>query len=267
MTATCPSNCYVALRYLLAKRKQAFISRHLADLDARRRRRRHGAGHRAGADDRPAGRAARPHPRLDGARLRLEGRRHRRLPTPKSSKLRQMPHVDRRGAGDPRQGADHQRAATRRSSTSRASIRRSSRASPTSSRRCASGSARRARRRDRRRVAGHPARQGPGRRSSASTVGDTVQLLTPQGTLTPMGMMPRTRPLRRGRHRSASGCSSSTRATASSSLDVARARCSARTSSTLIQLRVDDMFAAPRGRRRDRRRARRRLHRRRTGPT
>ena len=53
---------------------------HLAGVDAGRDGRRDGARHRAGDHDRAAAGAARPHPRRDGARLRLEDRRHRRLP-------------------------------------------------------------------------------------------------------------------------------------------------------------------------------------------
>ena len=67
-----PFELHIALRYLLAKRKQAFISVISLHLDPRRHRRRDGAGHRAGADDRPAAGAARPHPRLEPAHLRLE---------------------------------------------------------------------------------------------------------------------------------------------------------------------------------------------------
>ena len=60
-----PFELFVALRYLVARRRQAFISliSFVSALGVAGRRR--GADHRARADDRPAGRAARSHARLD----------------------------------------------------------------------------------------------------------------------------------------------------------------------------------------------------------
>ena len=81
---TCPFELFVALRYLLAQRKQAFISLISLHLGARRHGRRDGGADRAGADDRPAGRAARSHRRLLRARLRVQGRRAERLRRRKS---------------------------------------------------------------------------------------------------------------------------------------------------------------------------------------
>ena len=52
-------------------------------------------------------------------------------------------------------------------------------------------------------------------------VGDSVTLVTPQGTLSPMGLMPRQRAAADCRHLPASGCSSSTRRTASSTCETA----------------------------------------------
>ena len=94
----------------------------LADLGARRRRRRHGAAHRAGAHDRPAGRAPRPHRRLGRARLRhkaggLDRRRGRGAEAAGSSARASARR--RRCVG---KAHDHQRRRARHSSTSKASI-------------------------------------------------------------------------------------------------------------------------------------------------
>ena len=85
----------------------------------------------------------------------------------------------------------------------------------------------------------HPAWQRPGRASSASRVGDTVSLLTPQGTLTPMGMMPRTRRLRVAGIFSL-GLFEFDSTYGYVSLDVAK-RLFGKDQVDLIQLRVDDI--------------------------
>ena len=103
---------------------------------------------------------------------------------------RRCPGVIGGRAGADRQGHDHRRAATASSRVKGIDPRSSER--------------HRHRRRDDRRVAGrlapgdrgraagHRARQGPRRRIGAM-VGDTVTLLTPSGSLSPMGVMPRQR--------------------------------------------------------------------------
>ena len=88
-----PFELHIALRYLLAKRKQAFISVISLDLDARRRRRRDGRRHRAGRDDRPAAGAARSHPRIEPARVSSRRSAASTTTAPRSAALRQMPHV------------------------------------------------------------------------------------------------------------------------------------------------------------------------------
>ena len=75
-----PFELQIALRYLLREAQAGLHLGHLVHLDARRHRRRHGAGRRAGADDRPSAGAPRPHRRLQPAHLRLEDQRDRRLP-------------------------------------------------------------------------------------------------------------------------------------------------------------------------------------------
>ena len=195
-----PFELHIALRYLLAKRKQAFISVISLDLDARRHGRRHGAGHRAGADDRPAERAARPHPRSRTRTSTCATRRHRRLPR-RGRPSCAGPARHRRRAGDSRQG-----------------LLSASRETAPVSQRHRSGA----------RAAGHRHQEGDAERQPRSAlldaatqldgillgkdlaaklgvgVGDTVTVLTPRGTLSPMGMMPQ--PTSSGRrHLHASG--------------------------------------------------------------
>ena len=182
-----PFELHVAVRYLLAKRKQAFISVISADFDRRRRRRRRGRRHRAGRDDGPAAGAARSHPRIEPARVRVAGRRHRRL-----SRRGRPPATGargrRRGAGGARPGADFRRPRRRTRCRSRASIRRSSRASPTSQRAMQAG---------RLDALANRGDAIPGivlgqdlATSLGVGVGDSVQVLTLEGVLTPMGNRP-----------------------------------------------------------------------------
>ena len=108
----------------------------LADLDARRRGRRHGAADRAGADDRAAGGAARADRRLVGAHLRparsaaIDGL-HGGI-----AKLRKVPRVIGAAPVDHRQGHDHGGDGRTASSRSRASCRRSRPQVTESRRRC-----------------------------------------------------------------------------------------------------------------------------------
>ena len=218
-----PFELHIALRYLLARREAGLHLGHLAHLDARRGGRRDGARHRARADDRPAGRAARSHPRLDGARLRLEAGGHRATTAPRRAKLRAVAARARRRARDPRQGARHDRPAARPSSPSRASTPRSSRASPTSGARCERAASAISARRPRTAPPGIAARRGPRHAARRRRRRHACTLLTPQGTLSPMGMMPRTPAPARSPASSASGSTSSTRPTASSRCDGRRA--------------------------------------------
>ena len=94
-SATMPYELQVAIRYL---RRPAPAGLHLADLarlGARRRRRRDGAGRRAGADDRAAGRDARSDARLDAAHLRRAGSRRAASPIRRRSgrSCTALPHV------------------------------------------------------------------------------------------------------------------------------------------------------------------------------
>ena len=66
---------------------------HLAHLDAWRRGGRHGARHRAGADDGPAGRAARPHPRVARRTSTSGSRAASPTTTPRPRSLRALPRV------------------------------------------------------------------------------------------------------------------------------------------------------------------------------
>ena len=123
-----PFELFIALRYL---RRQAEAGVHLAHLrrvDPRRRRRR--AWRWSIALALMTGlqrRAARSHRRLDGARLRLEGGRgrRRRLRSRKPRSSTTVPRVDRRRAGASWARRWSPPTAARRSSPSRASIRRS----------------------------------------------------------------------------------------------------------------------------------------------
>ena len=208
---------------------------HLAHLDARRDRRRHGADHRAGADDRPAAGAARSHPRL-ATRTSTSGR-----PSgiadyhAEADKLRQVPHVVGAAPAILGQGADHGGDAARRSSAQgHRPGARAERHRPRAAR-CSSGSLDGARRRRPTTSVGrHPARQGSGGASSASTVGDSVSVLTPAGHAVADGhdaadaaaarrrhLQPRALRVRFAvrascRSTSPSGCSARTRSTSSS---------------------------------------------------
>ena len=90
--------------------------------------------------------------------------------------------------------------------------------------------------------------------------------LTPQGTLSPMGMMPRTRRAAAWPASSASASTSSTRRTASCRSTVGE-RLLGKDTVDLIQLRVDDIYDAPRIADDDPEAARARRTSRRTGPT
>ena len=94
-----PFELFVALRYLLARRKQAFIS--LISLISM-------LGVAVGVMallialalmTGLQGELRDRHRRLDRARLRLQGRRHRGLPRRTSKRLREIPRRHRRGAG------------------------------------------------------------------------------------------------------------------------------------------------------------------------
>ena len=188
-----PFELQIALRYLLAKRRQVFIS--VISLVST-------LGVTVGVMalvialaimTGPAAGAARSHSRLDGARLRVEARRHRRLPRRGRAARSRCPASLGGAPADLRQGADVERAATRRSSPSRASIPRSSADVTEVGRAMTDGSLDGL---DRRR----PRTALPA--SSSATiwpnalgafVGDTVTIVTPQGTLSPFGMLPRQR--------------------------------------------------------------------------
>ena len=155
-------------RYLLARRKQAFISLislvSMLGVD----RRRDGAGHRAGADDRAAGGAARPDPRA----RRRTSTSARPAASPTTGRGRaahaRCRGVRRRRAGAAGQGAGQHAATSRRSSRSRASTRRSSAQVTEIARGDAPAAAsRRSTSERRRRAARHRARPRAGRRSSA----------------------------------------------------------------------------------------------------
>ena len=163
--------------------------------------------HRAGADDRAAGRAARPHPRVDGARLRLEDRRHRRTTRPRSRSCAQVPGVvgaapailgkalistDRADAFISLKGIDPALEPTVTDIRARDAQRAASTALDAGVRRriCRASSL------------GQRSRRAARRATSATP----CTLLTPQGTLSPMGMIPRDAPRARRRHLSASGC-------------------------------------------------------------
>ena len=254
---------------LSAREAQAGV--HLADLahlDARRRCRRHGAAHRAGADDRPAGRAARSHRRLDRARLRLQGGRHQRLPSGDvercarcrtSSAPRRRARARADASAGPTAGVHHDqghRSGARADRHRHVGTSMHSRAASTRSAPTTDGPAGILLGKD-------LARQA--RRVASAT---RCRSLTPQGTLTPIG------------HDAAHARSFKVVGIFKLGLyefdsrlrlrriSTSRSACSTRTRRTSSQLRVDDMFEAPAGRRRRfRERLGVRLRRRRTGPT
>ena len=104
-----PFELFVAVRYLLARRKQAFISLisliSTLGVDGRR----HGAADCAGADDRAARRTARPDRRILGAHLRPEGRWLPRLHGRTSSGCARCRTCMARGAVDQWPGHDQRR--------------------------------------------------------------------------------------------------------------------------------------------------------------
>ena len=95
----------------------------------------------------------------------------------------------------------------------------------------------------------HRARQGSRATSSASSVGDIVRSLTAQGTLTPMGMMPRTRRVQGRRHLQARAL----RVRLGVRLRAPRRRQALLGKDTpdYIELRVDDIYRGAGDRRRD----------------
>ena len=116
------------------------------------------------------------------------------------------------------------------------------------------------------RPAGHPARHAISPQQLGVAVGDTVTLLTPQGTLSPMGMIPRTRRVRVAGIFSL-GLYEFDAAYGFVSLDVAE-RLLGKDAPDLIELRVDrHLRRAARSPNAIGRDARRRLRQRRTGPT
>ena len=100
----------------------------------------------------------------------------------------------RRRAGDPRQGADQQRRARRRSSAFKGIDPALEPTVTDIQTRDAAGQRRaRSRRAREDELPGILDRPGAGRAARACSVGDSVTLMTPQGTLSPMGMIPRVR--------------------------------------------------------------------------
>ncbi len=152
--------------------------------------------HRARADDRTAAGAARSHPRIERRTSTSgNGRRDRRLPRRSRRSCAQLPARRRRRAGDSRAGARVGRPARQAPVQIKGIDPGSSRRSPTSKRAMQSGSLE---------ALATPPDGRPtafcsatiSRRKLGVAVGDSVSLLTPQGTLSPMGMMPRPRRLR-----------------------------------------------------------------------
>ena len=262
-----PFELHIALRYLLAKRKQAFISviSLISTLGVT-------VGVMAlvialalmtGLQEELRDRILGSQP----AHLRLEARSGiDRLPRRRSRQAAAGAARRRRGAGDPRARRSSRRPARRsRSSASRASIRRSSRRSPTSSGAMRSGSldaldtrptdelagillgkdlAAQARRRRR--------RLGDAADAAGHAVADGHDAAARGGCASPAS--------------SASASTSSTRPYGFVSLDVAK-RLLDKDQVDLIQLRVDDIYAAPRIADVDSRRSSAPTTSRRTGPT
>ena len=94
-----PFELQIALRYLLARRRQAFISIISLVSTLGVAVGVHGARRRARADDRPAERAARSDSRLDRPHLRLQADGHSGLPR-RDRRAAQDPARRRRGARD-----------------------------------------------------------------------------------------------------------------------------------------------------------------------
>ena len=239
-----PFELHIALP-LSARQAEAGVHlRHLVHLDARRHGRRHGARHRAGAHDRPAAGGPRPDPRRRTRTSSSGSAAASPTTTPRPTRLRQVPHVLGAAPAILGQALVIGRGEQRVRFRSRASTRRSSRGHRHRAARCAAAASTRWRRRsdERRR---HPARQATWRPSSASSVGDSVTVADAAGHAVADGHDP----ARRG------GCTSPARsawalrvrlARTASCRSTSRSACSARTDVDLIQLRVDDIYAAPR---------------------
>ena len=215
-----PFELHIALRYLLAKRKQAFISviSFISTLGVTV-----GVmalvialalmtGLQQELRDRILG--------VESAHLRLEARRHRRTTAPKPSSCGRCRRCS--GAAPAILGQalifGARRAARR--SRSRASTRRSSSRSPTSAARCAAAASTRWRR-GRRSAAGHPARQATWPRKLGVVGRRLVNVITPQDAVAD-GLIARGRGRCASPAPSSSACSSSTRHTASCRIDVAK---------------------------------------------
>ena len=240
-----PFELHIALRYLLAKRKQAFISVISLISIAGRRRRRDGAGHRARGDDRLQRSCA----TASSARTRtvyVWKPAGSTTTGPRSRQLRQVPHVV--GAApailgkalSPSGRSDGVHPDQRHRSGARAERDRHRGA-------CEAGSLDGA---DRAGATATPAASCSAATSPARSAwrSATRSVLTLAGHADADGHDARVpRRLQVGRHFS-SASTSSTRSTAS-----CRSRspsgCSTRTAGRLIQLRVDDIYRAPQRRR------------------
>ncbi len=194
-----PFELHVALRYLLARREAGVHLGHLADLDAWRGGRGQRADHRAGADDRAPGRAAQPDSGRDGPRLRVEAHRPHRFARRDRQAARRAP-----ASSAPRRRFKAKGLVSNEKGTQFIGIKGIDPALEGEVTDLAKAMVGRdASRRSRTQQGDQP----PGilvgvdlAKELALHVGDSLTVLTPEGTLSPMGWMPRARRLRVAGH-------------------------------------------------------------------
>ena len=184
-------------------------------------------------------------PRLHGAHLRLEDRRASRTTARRCEAAGQSHGRRRRGAGDPRQGADRRPTVADAFITLKG-IDPELEPQVTDIGTVDAERQRRGARCRRLRTSGRASSsaEGPRRRSWASRWATPSTLLTPQGTLSPMGVLPRSRPARVVGIYSLGLLEFDSRVRASCRWTFAQ-RLLGKSGADLIQLRVADIYEAP----------------------